>query len=62
MKRTKKYLKQENKWLWYYCHEADDETELMEIREYNKRGGVIRCSTVTFPFKKHRPKHPSEGE
>ncbi len=62
MKRTKKYLEAENKWLWYNCIEADEETELMEITEYNKKGEVIRCRTAVFPPKKHRPKHPSEGE
>ena len=59
VKRTKKYLEQENKWLWYRCYGPDDGTEPMEIIEYNEKGEAIRYSTVVLPSKKHRPKHPS---
>ena len=62
MKRTKKYLEQENKWLWYYYQEALEKTESMEIVQYNKKGNVIGHTTAFFPKKKHRPKHPSTSE
>ena len=58
MKRTKKYLEQENKWLWYYHTEVRDNTDFVEIRQYNKKGELISNSGCSLPHKKHRPKHP----
>ena len=36
MKKTKKYLEEENKWLWYYHIDADEDAELIEIKQYDK--------------------------
>ena len=58
--QTKKYLEQENKWLWYYCQQVCPETIYTEFKQYNKKGELIAMSVSGLPRKKHRPKHPGE--
>jgi hypothetical protein len=60
MALTKKYLEEENKWLWYYHTEIQDNTEFVEVKQYNKKGIVIASSNSLLPPKKYRPKHPKE--
>ena len=61
-KRTKKYLEQENKWLWYHHLEVDDNTVVAIIRQYDKNGDLISMTDIGLPPKKDRPKHPSETD
>jgi len=60
MKDRIKYLKAENKWLWYYHNYIQDDTCFMETIEYNKRGEIIATTESYYPAKRHRPKHPKE--
>ena len=56
----KKYLEEENKWLWYYHIDADEDADFIEIKQYDKKGELIARSSAIYPAKKYRPKHPSE--
>ncbi len=57
-KQTKKYLKEENRWLWYHYHSIQPDTKFMEVRQYDKKGELIAMSSGVLPLNKYRPKHP----
>ena len=54
--KTKKELEEENKFLWYYFQDVEEETEFMEVKQYDKKGELIAMSSSVFPHKKYRPK------
>ena len=60
MNKIKKYLEAENKWLWYNHLDIQDDAELIEINQYDKKGELIVCSSMLVPPKKYRAKHPDE--
>ncbi len=60
VKGTKKYLGQENKWLWYHYQQVQDDTVHTEFKQYDKWGVLVAVSSSVIPPKKDRPKHPSE--
>lgn len=60
MKKTKKYLELENKWLWYHHFDVDKRTRYIEIKQYDRRGEVVAMSSGALPPKKYWVKHPKE--
>jgi hypothetical protein len=60
MQKTKKYLEEENKWLWYNYLDTNKDTCHIEVRQYNKKGELIQMSSISVPPKEYRVKHPKE--
>jgi len=57
-KITKKQLEEENRWLWYNEVIPEDDAMFMEINQYDKRGKIVKCSSIVLVPKEYRVKVP----
>ena len=57
-KITKKQLEEENRWLWYNEVIPEDDAIFMIIKQYDKKGKIIACSSSVLVPKEYRVKVP----
>lgn len=56
--KTKKFLEQENEWLWFHHFELEPNTAGYEFKQYNRNGKLISFVSGYIPKGCKRPEYP----